>query len=142
MKRTLLIIALISTVHLFFAWYTLSESIGRGLGRGLAAAFGQVPPYDWIYDFVSMASSILMLPLGIAFRWVPEGTGNKTADGLLFYTIMFLNSSLWGTAIYFGVRRLVSRNLQFSIRDLLWLTLMVAILLGLGWWGLRWSTHS
>ena len=107
MKRTVFAIAIIAAIHLALTWYSSAETFAHGLERGIDAQFGMVvPPDTWFDNFVKVTTAILLLPVGIVFRWLPLTTGNHTADGILFWTILVLNSILWGTAIYWSARKI------------------------------------
>jgi hypothetical protein len=105
MKRTLVAIIVISAIQLGLTWYLLSEAIGPGLGKGIASIFGKTPPDTWLDKFVSFMGTVLTLPIGIVFGWLPNTTGNSTADGLLAWALLLLNSFIWGASIYFIIRR-------------------------------------
>jgi phosphotransferase system glucose/maltose/N-acetylglucosamine-specific IIC component len=106
MKRALIIIPFIASVHLALTLYISCEAMGHGLGRGIVSAFGKAPPDTWFDNFMSTMSDVLLLPVGIIFGWLPQTTGNGIFDGILFWTLMVLNSVAWGTTIYFMVRQI------------------------------------
>ena len=105
MKRAFISIPLIASIHLAITWYALCEAMEHGLGRGIESVFAKASPDAWFDKFVALMSGILLLPVGIVFRWLPQTTGNDIFNGILFWTPMVLNSVVWGTAIYFTARR-------------------------------------
>jgi phosphotransferase system glucose/maltose/N-acetylglucosamine-specific IIC component len=106
MKRAFAIIPFIASIHLALTWYLSCEAMGHGLGRGIVSAFGKAPPDTWFDNFAAMMSGVLLLPVGVVFGWLPQTTGNDIFYGILFWTLMVLNSVAWGTAIYFMVRQI------------------------------------
>ena len=76
MKLAFIIIPLIASFHLALTWYLSCEAMGHGLGRGIASAFGKVPPNTWFDNFVAMMSGVLLLPVEIVFGWLPQTTRN------------------------------------------------------------------
>ncbi len=109
LRRAVVVMALLAAIHLALTWYTVSEAFAHGLERGIAARFGSVIPSDTGLDnFVAVTSTILLLPVGLVFNWLPPTTGNDPADRVLFWTLLVLNSLLCGATLYYGARKINS----------------------------------
>ncbi len=108
MKRAFIVILLIASIHLALAWYLSVETFSHSLARAIASFPGKAPPDTWFDNSIYVLGKILFLPVGIIFVWLPHTTGNAIGDGIIFWTVMALNSTVWGIAIYFAVRRIAA----------------------------------
>ena len=102
MKRVIIIIATIATVHFAIMYFTTASTISHNLDRTFTL-IGSPPAKTPLTVLTSHTSAVLRQPLEFFLSVLPttEPKEETASDKFGFWVLLVLNSILWGATIYF-----------------------------------------